>query len=125
MKKIFINVKINWRYTGLKLIKKVSILFLVISSQLWAKDEFITGQIGYGKHSQDSMTDSSTYPIGLNYSGGFGYRSNFYEFELLASKSNYQTDIIHDAQANTLIHDQTLFNLSLNFYLYRHIYVRL
>lgn len=125
MKKIFINARILRRYTGLKLIKKVCFLLLLVSSQLWARDEFITGQVGYGKHSQDSMSDSSTYPIGLNYSGGFGYRNNFYEFELLVTKSNYQTDIIHDGQDNTLIHDQTLFNLSLNFYLYRHLYVRL
>jgi hypothetical protein len=100
-------------------------LFLIFSSSLMARDEYVVGMVGYGKHSQDTMKDSSTYPVGTSYGGGLGYRNNFYEFELLATKSNYQVDIVHDGVANTLIHDQALFNLSMNFYLLRHLYVRL
>lgn len=100
-------------------------LTLFLSASVLARDEYVVGMVGYGKHSQDSMKDSSTYPIGLSYGGGLGYRNNFYEFELLATKSSYQVDIVHDGTANTLIHDQALFNLSMNFYLLRHLYVRL
>ncbi len=90
-----------------------------------ARDEYVVGLAGYGKHSQESMKDSNTYPVGLSYGAGLGYRANYYEFELLATKSNYLVDIVHDGKPNTLAHEQSLFNLSLNFYLLRHLYVRL
>lgn len=101
------------------------LFFFLFSNTLLAQNEYVVGSIGYGKHSQDAMKDSNTYPIGQSYGAGMGYRNNFYEFELMAMKSNYQVKIEHDGLANTLIHDQSLFNLSLNFYLFRHLYIRM
>jgi hypothetical protein len=103
----------------------LSLLFVFIPSAFgFEHSAYFNVFGGYGKHSQESMKGSNTYPTGITYGVGLGQRNTYYEYELNIAKSNYSVPITHDGLKNKINHDQTHINFALNFYLIRKFYLR-
>jgi hypothetical protein len=104
--------------------KFLTSLSLLIAFPAFAQ-MYVLGQGGYGQLKQTAAAANNVYPSGLTYGGGIGVRQKFFELEGLLAKTDLASEIDHDGSKNTLKHSQTTFNLSLNFYLNKRLYLRM
>lgn len=103
---------------------KVLIILLAAFPAFALGGTSLVGQYGNLRLNQEAAEKLHVTPSGPSYGVGFTNRKDFLEFEAMYIKAKSEAKIKHDNSTNYLVHEQSSILLNLNFYVFKHLYVR-